>query len=236
MFEIRRSGERGHANHGWHDSYHTFSFEDYFDPKHVEFGPLRAVNEDWVVPGAGFSELPQRDMEIIHYMLEGELTHKDSIGAVSVIRSGDVLRMSAGRGLRHTEHNRSRWNPVHVLQIWIKPNVLDVVPEYEERRFRPEEKRGRLRLIVSPDRADRSVRINQDARVYAGLLDGADLAALTVEPDRRLFVHVARGQITANGEALAAGDALKITDTTTLTLSHGRDAEVLVLDLPGGQQ
>ena len=132
MFEIRRSGERGHANHGWHDSYHTFSFEDYFDPKHVEFGPLRAVNEDWVVPGAGFSELPHRDMEIIHYMLEGELTHKDSIGAVSVIRSGDVLRMSAGRGSSSHRAQPIALHPVHVLQISIEPNVLDVVPEYEE--------------------------------------------------------------------------------------------------------
>jgi quercetin 2,3-dioxygenase len=235
MIEIRRSSERGHANHGWLDSYHTFSFADYFDPNHVEFGPLRVINEDRVVPGAGFGEHGHRDMEIISYVLEGELAHKDSTGTSSVIRPGDVQRMSAGRGVRHSEFNNSRSQLVHFLQIWIKPNVLGIAPEYEEKRFGVEEKRGRLRLIASPDGIDGSVRIHQDVRVYAGLFEGADLGTLTVEAGRRIYVHVARGGITANGEALAVGDALKLTDATTLDLKNGTNAEVLVFDLPGGE-
>jgi quercetin 2,3-dioxygenase len=234
MIEIRRSSERGHANHGWLDSWHTFSFEDYFDPNHVEFGPLRVINEDRVMPGAGFSEHGHRDMEIISYVLEGELTHEDSTCTPRyVIHAGDVQRISAGRGVRHREFNNSRSRPVHFLQIWIRPNVLDVVPEYEEKHFRPEEKRGRLRLIVSPDRADQSICINQDVRIYAGLFDGLDQCALEFVPGRRGYVHVARGEILANGETLAAGDALKLTEATTLSLSAGRNAEVLVFDLPG---
>ena len=186
------------------------------------------------MPGAGFGEHGHRDMEIISYVLEGELTHEDSTCTPKyVIRAGDVQRISAGRGVRHREFNSSRSRPVHFLQIWIKPNVLDVVPEYEEMHFGPEEKRGRLRLIVSPDRADKSICINQDVRIYAGLFDGADQCSLEFEPGRRGYVHVARGEITANGEALAAGDALKLTEATTLSLSNGRNAEVLVFDLPG---
>ena len=234
MIEIRRSSDRGHANHGWLDSYHTFSFEDYFDPNHVEFGPLRVINEERVMPGAGFREHGHCDMEIISYVLEGELTHEDSTCTPRyVIRAGDVQRISAGRGVRHREFNNSRSRLVHFLQIWIKPNVLDVVPEYEERHFGPDEKRGQLRLIASPNGTDKSVRINQDARIYAGLFDGPDHVSLEIEPDRRAYVHVARGEITANGAALAAGDALKITEATTLSLSDGTNAEVLVFDLPG---
>jgi len=233
MIEIRRGSERGHANHGWLDSYHTFSFADYYDPDHVEFGPLRVINEDRVQPGAGFGEHGHRDMEIISYVLEGELAHKDSTGTSSVIRPGDVQRMSAGRGVRHSEFNNSKSQLVHFLQIWIQPNVTGIAPEYEEKRFSTEDKRGRLRVIASPDGADGSVRINQDARVYAGVFDGADLGTLTVESGRRVFVHVARGEITANGEALAAGDALKLTDATSLSVSNGKNAEVLVFDLPG---
>ena len=234
MIEIRRSSDRGHANHGWLDSYHTFSFADYFDPNHVEFGPLRVINEERVMPGAGFREHGHCDMEIISYVLEGELTHEDSTCTPRyVIRAGDVQRISAGRGVRHREFNNSRSQLVHFLQIWIKPNVLDVVPEYEERHFAPDEKRGQLRLIASPNGTDKSVRINQDARIYAGLFDGPDHVSLELEPDRRAYVHVARGQITANGAALAAGDALKITEATTLSLSDGTNAEVLVFDLPG---
>ena len=231
MYQIRRSHERGYADHGWLKSYHTFSFADYYDPKHVEFGALRVINEDRVAPGAGFGTHGHRDMEIISYVLEGELAHRDSLGSGSVIRPGDVQRMSAGRGVRHSEFNNSQQAQVHFLQIWIQPNVLGIAPEYEEKRFEPEEKRGRLRLIASPDGANGSVHIHQDARVYAGLFDGSERADLDIGADRRVYVHVARGTLNANGETLEAGDALKLTATQRLTLSEGKDAEVLVFDL-----
>jgi redox-sensitive bicupin YhaK (pirin superfamily) len=234
MVEIRRAEERGYADHGWLKSYHSFSFAEYFDPRHVEFGPLRVINEDRVVPGAGFGTHGHRDMEIISYVLEGELAHKDSTGTSSVIRPGDVQRMSAGRGVMHSEFNNSQSQPVHFLQIWIQPDVRGIAPEYEEKRFEPADKRGRLRLIASPDGTGGSVRIHQDARVYAGLFDGDEHAALEVAPGRRVYVHVARGCITANGEALAAGDALKLQDVERLGLGGGTDAEVLVFNLPGG--
>ena len=232
MLEIRRASDRGHANHGWLDSYHSFSFADYWDPRHVEFGPLRVINEDRVVPGAGFGTHGHRDMEIISYVLEGELAHKDSTGTSSVIRQGDVQRMSAGRGVMHSEFNNSQSQPVHFLQIWIQPDVTGIVPEYEQKRFEPEDKRGRLRLVASPDGTDGSVRIHQDARLFTGLLDGAERTTLEVAPGRRLYVHVARGKVTANGEVLDAGDALKLTDTPVLSLADGSGAEVLVFDLP----
>jgi quercetin 2,3-dioxygenase len=231
MAEIRRSQERGYADHGWLKSYHTFSFADYYDPKHVEFGALRVINEDRVAPGAGFGTHGHRDMEIISYVLEGELAHRDSIGTGSVIRPGDVQRMSAGRGVRHSEFNNSKDQEVHFLQIWIQPNELSIAPEYEEKRFGPEEKRGCLRLIASPDGTDGSVRIHQDARVYAGLFDRAEQAELRVAADRRIYVHVARGSIVANGEKLNTGDALKLTHDQALTLAEGNGAEVLVFDL-----
>jgi redox-sensitive bicupin YhaK (pirin superfamily) len=233
MIEIRRANERGHAEHGWLESFHTFSFAEYFDPQQVGFGPLRVINEDRVVPGAGFGTHRHRDMEIISYVLEGELAHKDSTGTSSVIRPGDVQRMSAGSGVQHSEFNNSKTQPVHFLQIWIEPDVLNVVPEYEEKRFGSEEKRGRLRLIASPDGAEGSVLIHQDARVYAGLFDNTERGELEVEPGRRIFAHVARGKVAVNGEALAVGDALKLTDATSLSLSDGAGAEVLVFDLPG---
>jgi redox-sensitive bicupin YhaK (pirin superfamily) len=232
MQEIRRSQERGYADHGWLKSYHTFSFADYYDPEHVEFGPLRVINEDRVAPGGGFGTHGHREMEIISYVLEGELAHRDSLGSGSVIRPGDVQRMSAGRGVRHSEFNHSQSQQVHFLQIWIQPNVAGIQPEYEEKRFEPEEKRGRLRLIASPDGAEGSVRIHQDARVYAGLFDGNEDATLDVPATRRLYLHVARGQVQANGTALATGDALKLSNEEKLTLSNGKDAEVLVFDLP----
>ena len=234
MNQVRRSSERGFADHGWLKSFHTFSFADYFDPKHVEFGPLRVINEDRVEAGAGFGTHPHRDMEIISYVLSGELAHKDSMGNGSTIRPGDVQRMSAGRGVRHSEFNPSPVQGTHFLQIWIQPNVLGIEPGYEEKRFSAGEKRGRLRRIASPDRADGSVLIHQDARVYAGLFDGAERAELTIDAGRRLYVHVARGALTANGIALEAGDALQMTDGTHLALGAGREAEVLVFDLPGG--
>ncbi len=233
MSEIRRSQERGFADHGWLKSYHSFSFADYFDPQHVEFGPLRVINEDRVDAGQGFGTHGHRDMEIISYVLEGELAHQDSLGNGSTIRPGDVQRMSAGSGVRHSEFNPSRENGVHFLQIWIQPNVHGIPPSYEEKRFSAEEKRGRLRLIASPDGAQQSVLIHQDARAYAGLFDGSENARLDVAAGRRIYVHVARGAIRANGATLEAGDALKITDATTLELDGGRDAEVIVFDLPG---
>jgi len=232
MQEIRRSLERGYADHGWLKSYHSFSFADYFDPKHVEFGPLRVFNEDRVAAGQGFGTHSHRDMEIISYVLAGELAHRDSIGNGSSIRPGDVQRMSAGRGVRHSEFNPSPASLVHFLQIWIQPNVQGIEPSYEEKRFTPDEKRGRLRLIASPDQSDGSVLIHQDARVYAGLFDGAESASLNVASGRLIYVHVARGAIRANSTALEAGDALKLSDTQQLQLQDGRDAEVLVFDLP----
>jgi len=234
MIEIRRGEDRGHADHGWLQSYHSFSFADYHDPRHVQFGPLRVINEDRVVPGAGFGTHGHRDMEIISYVLDGELAHKDSTGTSSTIRPGDVQRMSAGRGVLHSEFNDSHERPVHFLQIWILPDVTGIPPEYEEKRYEADEKRGRLRLIASPHGDDGSLRIHQDARVYAGLFDGAERAALEVAPGRRVYLHVARGNIIANGASLAAGDALKLTGVTTLRLTDGVGAEVLAFDLPGG--
>ena len=232
MQEIRRSKERGYADHGWLKSYHSFSFADYFDPKHVEFGPLRVINEDRVAAGQGFGTHSHRDMEIISYVLDGELAHRDSMGNGSTIRPGDVQRMSAGRGVRHSEFNPSPASLVHFLQIWIQPNAEGIEPSYEEKRFGPAEKRGRLRLIASPDQSEGSVLIHQDARVYAGLFDGTESASLKVAPGRLIYVHVARGAVQANDVALEAGDALKLSDTEQLQLKDGRDAEVLVFDLP----
>src|SRR3954466_6968537 len=236
MVEIRKSQERGYADHGWLKSYHSFSFADYFDPQHVEFGALRVINEDRVAPGQGFGAHGHRDMEIISYVLEGELAHRDSTGSESTIRPGDVQRMSAGGGVVHSEFNPSRTDGVHFLQIWIQPNVRGIAPSYEEKRFGPEEKRGRLRLIASPDSAEGSVLIHQDVRVYAGLFTAGESVQLGVLPHRRVYVHVARGRVTANGAPLEAGDALKLTDTGELTLADGNDAEVLVFDLPGSTQ
>jgi redox-sensitive bicupin YhaK (pirin superfamily) len=232
MNEIRRSQERGYADHGWLKSFHTFSFADYYDPNHVEFGPLRVINEDRVQAGAGFGTHGHRDMEIISYVLSGELAHKDSMGNGSTIRPGDVQRMSAGSGVRHSEFNPSKSAGVHFLQIWIQPDQRNIEPSYEEKRFAAEEKRGRLRLIVSPDRAQGSLLIHQDARMYAGLFDGAEAAELQVQPGRRIYVHVARGSLLANGVSLDAGDALRITGGSHLQIDGGRDAEVLVFDLP----
>jgi hypothetical protein len=233
MNEIRRSSERGYADHGWLKSFHTFAFADYFDPEHVEFGPLRVINEDRVAPGAGFGTHGHRDMEIISYVLAGELAHKDSMGNGSTLRPGDVQRMSAGRGVQHSEFNPSSSAAVHFLQIWIQPNQQALAPSYEEKTFPAQEKRGRLRLVASPDRAEGSVLIHQDARVYAGLFDAEEVATLSVAQGRRVYVHVARGRITANDVQLDTGDALKLTDATSLHLMQGAGAEVLVFDLPG---
>jgi len=232
MHTIRRSEERGFADHGWLKSYHTFAFADYFDPQHVEFGPLRVINEDRITAGAGFGTHGHRDMEISSYVIEGELAHKDPLGNGSIIRPGDVQRMSAGAGVRHSEFNPSQRSGTHFLQIWIQPNVRNIEPSYEEKKFSAGEKRGRLRLIVSSDGAEGSVLIHQDAKLYAGLFDGEERAALTVAPKRKIYMHVARGSVVANGLPLSAGDALKITDETSLNVEQGRGAEILVFDLP----
>ena len=236
MQEVRRGNERGFADHGWLKSFHTFSFADYFDPEHVEFGALRVINEDRVAPGKGFGSHGHRDMEIISYVLEGALAHKDSTGTTSTIHPGDVQRMSAGGGVVHSEFNPSQTEGVHFLQIWIQPNVRGIAPSYEEKRFPVEEKRGKLRLIAAPDRAEGSVLIHQDARIYAGLFDAGETAQLGVLPNRRVYVHVARGSVHVNGTKLDTGDALKLTDTAELSLHDGAGAEVLVFDLPGSTQ
>src|SRR5215510_12729372 len=188
MEQVRRSNERGHANHGWLDSYHSFSFADYYNPQRMEFGALRVINEDRVQAGAGFGTHGHRDMEIVSYVLAGELAHKDSIGNGSTIRPGDVQRMSAGTGVRHSEFNPSSTAGVHFLQIWIQPNARGLEPSYEEKRFASEDKRGRLRLIASPDRAEGSVLLHQDARIYAGLFNAGESALLGVRPNRRVYV------------------------------------------------
>ena len=231
MFEIRKSEDRGHANHGWLDSHHSFSFADYYDPEHMGFGPLRVINEDRVAAGMGFGTHGHRDMEIISYVLEGELAHKDSMGNGSVIRPGDVQRMSAGSGVRHSEFNHSKDGQTHFLQIWIEPNVTGIPPSYEEKNFSEADKRGRLRLIASPDGADGSVLIHQDAKVYAGLFDGTESATLPLAAGRRGYVHVARGAAEVNGVALKAGDALKVADVSSVEIRNGEQAEVLVFDL-----
>ena len=233
MQEVIRSSERGYADHGWLKSFHSFSFADYYDPRRIEFGPLRVINEDRVQAGAGFGTHGHRDMEIISYVLAGQLAHKDSLGNGSVLRPSDVQRMSAGSGVRHSEFNASTSEAVHFLQIWIQPNVLNIAPSYEEKRFEEHEKRGRLRLVASPDGAGGSVRIHQDARLFAGLFDAAESAALPIAGPRKLYVHVVRGTITANGVALQGGDALQLATAGNLTLENGQQAEVLVFDLPG---
>jgi redox-sensitive bicupin YhaK (pirin superfamily) len=232
MQEIRKSSDRGQADHGWLKSQHSFSFAEYFDPEQVEFGALRVINEDRVEPGRGFGTHPHRDMEIVSYVLQGELAHRDSMGNGSIIRPGDVQRMSAGTGVYHSENNPSPTQRVHFLQIWIKPDRKGVEPGYEQKHFGNAEKRGRLRLVVSGDGAEGSVTIHQDARMYAGLFDGAETAQLAVAAGRRVYVHVVKGELSVQGEELAAGDALKLTDVTQLALRDGRQAEVLVFDLP----
>ena len=234
MQQIRQASERGHADHGWLQSHHSFSFADYHDPEHMQFGALRVINEDRVAPGTGFGRHGHRDMEIVSYVLQGRLAHADSIGTSSVLQAGDVQRMSAGRGVQHSEFNPSTTEPTHFLQIWITPDEKGLTPEYEQKNFSAAEKRGRLRLIVSPDGAEGSLRLHQDARVYAGLLDAQESATLELAANRRLYVHVVRGSLHANGRPLNAGDALMLSFEGRLVLASGRDAEVLVFDLPGG--
>jgi redox-sensitive bicupin YhaK (pirin superfamily) len=227
---IRRADERGLADHGWLRSFHTFSFADYHDPRHMGFRALRVINDDTVAPGMGFGAHGHRDMEIISYVLDGELGHKDSMGNGSVIRPGDVQRMSAGTGVRHSELNPSPTSPVHFLQIWILPDRAGHEPGYQQIAFPAEERRGALRLIASPDGARGSVTIHQDVRLYATLLDGDQRVEHTIAPGRHAWVHVARGSATVNGTALAAGDAVSTSDAGVLALT-GDGAELLVFDL-----
>jgi quercetin 2,3-dioxygenase len=231
MLNIRRSAERGQADHGWLRSQHSFSFAEYFDPAHVEFGALRVINEDRVAPGMGFGTHGHRDMEIISYVLDGALQHRDSMGNGSVMRPGDVQRMSAGTGVMHSEFNASQTEPVHFLQIWIQPAARGTAPGYEQKHFTAAQKRGRLCLVASPDGATDSLRIQQDARLYAGLLDGSESARLALAADRMAYVHVVRGRVQVNGVVLSSGDAAQLRDVATVDIHDGQDAEVLVFDL-----
>ena len=233
MMEIRRSQERGLAEHGWLRSFHSFSFADYHDPKHMGFGALRVINEDRVQPGKGFGTHGHRDMEIISYVLAGGLAHKDSMGNGSVIRPGDVQRMSAGTGVRHSEYNASDSDQVHFLQIWIEPNEANVTPSYEEKHFDTASKRGKLRLVASRDAREGSVRIHQDADLYSALVNGEEIVEFQPVAGRRVYVHVVRGAADVNGQALAAGDAMKLWGgDNKVRIDKAREAEILVFDLP----
>jgi len=232
MLTLRPAAERGHFDHGWLETWHSFSFADYHDPAHLRFGPLRVLNEDIVQPGRGFEMHGHRDMEILTWILEGALEHRDSMGNGSVIVPGDVQRMSAGRGVLHSEFNPSDEARVHLLQIWLHPEVQGIEPSYEQTHFTTAEQRGQLRLIASPDGAMRSVRIRQQARVHAGLFDGAEQARLPLAAGRRGYVHVARGTVEVNGQRIGAGDALRLEDEAAVELARGTQAEVLVFDLP----
>ncbi|KAB8042367.1 pirin family protein [Janthinobacterium aquaticum] len=232
MLQIRHSEERGAANHGWLKSHHSFSFGSYHDPKHMGFGPLLVINEDRVTPGQGFGTHGHRDMEIISYVLDGALEHKDSMGTGSVLHYGDVQRMSAGSGVRHSEFNHSQTDGLHFLQIWIQPNVTGIAPSYEEKHFTPESKQGKLRLIASSDGRQGSVLIHQNASIYASILKEGDSAKHALDEGRTAYVHLIRGSLVVNGTPLKAGDALKLTQEAEVTLTQAEDAEVLLFDLP----
>jgi quercetin 2,3-dioxygenase len=231
MLTLRRSAERGFADHGWLKSFHSFSFANYYDPQHMGWGNLRVINEDRIAPGTGFGTHGHRDVEIISYVLEGSLAHRDTLGNVKAIPPGDVQRMSAGSGVQHSEFNHAQGETTHFLQIWIEPNVRGIEPGYEQKTFATEEKRGRLRLVASPDGAAGSVLIHADARVYAGLFDGAEAAQLPLGAGRKGYVHLVRGELQVNGQRLKAGDAALLESEAQVDLGGGRDAEVLVFDL-----
>lgn len=231
MLTLRKSQDRGHADHGWLKSQHSFSFAGYYDPAHVGWGNLLVINEDRIAPGTGFGTHGHRDMEIVSYVMSGSLAHKDSMGNGTVIPPGDVQRMSAGSGVRHSEFNHATDSVTHFLQIWIEPNQLGIAPGYEQKTFPDAEKRGRLRLVASPDGADGSVLIHADARLYAGLLDGAEAATVTLDPARKAYVFLVRGALSVNGQRLEAGDAALLANEAEVALTAGSDAEVLVFDL-----
>ena len=232
MIQVRKSNERGHADHGWLDSHHTFSFADYYDPANMGFRALRVINEDRVQPGQGFGTHGHRDMEILSYVLRGGLAHKDSSGGGGVIRPGEVQRMSAGTGVMHSEFNASRSEPVHFLQIWLVPDRRGIAPSYEQKSFPPEQRQGQLRLIASPDAADGSVKIHQNANVYTTLLGKGESVTHALAPGRHAWVQVARGQIRLGDLVLSAGDGAAISDEHSLTLTGDEPSEVLLFDLP----
>lgn len=231
MITVRNADERGRANHGWLKSSHTFSFANYWDPDEQGFSDLLVINDDRVIAGKGFGQHPHRDMEIFSYVLEGALEHKDTLGTGSVIKPGDVQLMSAGSGVAHSEFNHSKSQPVHFLQIWIVPNERGATPRYQQQHFSDDEKRGKLRLIISPEGKQGSLQVRQDARVYAGLFDGDEHATLTLADNRYAYVHVARGRIELNGQLLREGDGVRMRKEQLIELSNGHDAEVLVFDL-----
>jgi redox-sensitive bicupin YhaK (pirin superfamily) len=232
MITLRAAADRGHAHHGWLDSFHSFSFADYYDPEHMGFGPLRVINEDRVEPGMGFGTHGHRDMEILSYVLAGRLEHKDSMGNGSIIVPGDVQRMSAGRGVQHSEYNPSAVERAHFLQIWIEPAVRGIPPSYEQTNVPEAAKRGRLALIAGPAGTDAAVTIHQDARVYATLLEGNERVVHALASQRRAYVHVARGRVAASGVELAAGDGAKFVAERAVALDRGAEAEVILFDLP----
>jgi redox-sensitive bicupin YhaK (pirin superfamily) len=232
MITLRRAQERGHANHGWLDSFHSFSFADYYDPEHMGYGPLRVINEDRVQPGMGFGTHGHRDMEIVSYVLEGELQHRDNMGNGSIMKPGDVQRMSAGRGVLHSEFNPSKAEGVHFLQIWIEPAVRGIAPGYEQTHVAADAKRGRLAAIAGPEGSGAAVTVHQDARIHAALLDGEESVEFRVPAGRRAYVHVARGSLAVDEHELAAGDAAKVEGEAVVRLTRGANAEVLVFDLP----
>ncbi len=231
MFTLRKSEDRGHAQHGWLNSFHSFSFADYYDAQHMGFGPLRVINEDRIAPGTGFGTHGHRDMEIISYVLSGRLAHKDNMGNVEAIPPGDVQRMSAGTGVMHSEFNHAADEETHFLQIWIEPHTRGIAPSYEQKTFATEEKRGRLRLVAAPGGEQGAVHISANARLFAGLFDGAEAATLALAPGRKAYVHLVRGSLSVNGQALSGGDAAKLEGEGEVRLEAGRDAEVLVFDL-----
>jgi redox-sensitive bicupin YhaK (pirin superfamily) len=232
MLNVRKAEERGHADHGWLNSHHTFSFANYFDPRYTGFGPLLVINDDTVAAGRGFPPHGHRDMEIVSYVLEGALEHKDNLGNGSVMRPGDVQRMSAGTGVVHSEFNASKEQPVHFLQIWIKPRQPGLPSGYEQKYFAPEEKRGALRLVASPDGAQGSVSIQQDAQIFATLLEPGDTVSHSFGERRLGWLHVARGTVELNGRQLEAGDGVAISDEKQVTISSQARGEVLLFDLP----
>ena len=231
MMTLRKSSSRGYADHGWLKSFHSFSFAGYHDEKHMGFGNLRVINEDRIAPGTGFGTHGHKDMEIISYVMSGELAHKDSMGNVKGIPPGDVQRMSAGTGVQHSEFNHAEGQTTHFLQIWIEPNVKGIAPGYEQKSFTADKKRGRLRLVASSDGTDGSVTVHADAKIYAGLFDGKENTDLALRSDRKTYVHLVRGQLQINGLALGAGDAALLTLENQLHLAEGLDAEVLVFEL-----
>lgn len=231
MMLVRRSEARGHADHGWLRSHHSFSFADYFDPQWMGWGNLRVINEDRIAPGTGFGTHGHRDMEIVSYVLKGNLAHKDSMGNVEGIPPGEVQRMSAGTGVMHSEFNHAPDSETHFLQIWIEPNVRGIPPSYEQKAFADAEKRGVLRRVASQDASDGAVKLHADASIYAGLFDGAESARLALDPTRKAYVHLVRGELSVNGQALKTGDAVALRDEAALVLDQARDAEVLVFDL-----